>query len=98
MEDFWDAFQHVDEDNNGQISVNELGKILQTLGQNPTKYELEEMIQSVDKNGNMEIDFSEFLQLMSEKMKDTDTESELVESFKVFDRDGNGLIGQNELK
>ena len=52
----------------------------------------------MDKNGNMEIDFSEFLQLMSEKMKDTDTEAELVESFKVFDRDGNGLIGQNELK
>jgi Ca2+-binding EF-hand superfamily protein len=26
------------------------------------------------------------------KMKDTDTEEELVEAFKVFDRDGNGLI------
>ena len=26
------------------------------------------------------------------KMKDTDTEEELIEAFKVFDRDGNGLI------
>ena len=29
---------------------------------------------------------------MARKMKDTDTEEELVEVFKVFDRDGNGFI------
>ena len=52
----------------------------------------------MDKNGNMEIDFGEFLELMSEKMKDADAESEMVESFMVFDRDGNGLIGKDELK
>ena len=51
------------------------------------------MIASVDKNGNGEIDFGEFLELMSEKMKDADPEGEFVESFTVFDRDGNGLIG-----
>ena len=27
---------------------------------------------------------------MARKMKDTDTEEELIEAFKVFDRDGNG--------
>ena len=96
--DFWDAFKLVDEDNNGEISVKELGLILQTLGQNPSRKELEEMIATVDKNGNMEIDFGEFLELMSEKMKDTDAENEMVESFMVFDRDGNGLIGEEELK
>ena len=30
-------------------------------------------------------------------MRDTDTEEELVEAFKVFDRDGNGLISVGEL-
>ena len=29
---------------------------------------------------------------------DLDPQEELVESFKVFDRDGNGMIGQDELK
>ena len=28
--------------------------------------------------------------MMARKMKDTDTEEELIEAFKVFDRDGNG--------
>lgn len=36
------------------------------------------------------IDFPEFLTLMAKKMKEADTEEELIEAFKVFDRDGNG--------
>merc|ERR1711862_684505 len=32
------------------------------------------------------------------KMKDTDTEEELIEAFKVFDRDGNGYISAAELR
>ena len=46
---------------------------------------------SLDADGNGTIDFPEFLSLMARKMKDTDTEEELIEAFKVFDRDGNGL-------
>jgi calmodulin len=34
----------------------------------------------------------------SRKLKETDTEEELIESFKVFDKDGDGLIAIWELK
>jgi len=44
------------------------------------------------------IDFPEFLSLMARKMKDTDSEEELVEAFKVFDRDGSGFISAAELR
>jgi hypothetical protein len=44
------------------------------------------------------IDFPEFLSLMSRKMKDTDTEEELIEAFKVFDRGGSGFISAAELR
>lgn len=40
----------------------------------------------------MRIDFPEFLSLMSRKMKNTDTELELKEAFKVFDSDGYILL------
>ena len=50
------------------------------------------MINGVDADGNGTIDFPEFSSLMARKMKDTDTEEELVEAFKVFDRDGNCFI------
>ena len=52
-------------------------------GQNPTEAELQDMINEVDADGNGTIDFPEFLSLMARKMKDTDTEEELVEAFKV---------------
>ena len=40
-----------DKDGNGTISANELGAVLRGLGQNPTKAELDELIQSVDSDG-----------------------------------------------
>eukprot|EP00930_Biecheleria_cincta_P075334 TRINITY_DN6249_c0_g1_i1.p1 TRINITY_DN6249_c0_g1~~TRINITY_DN6249_c0_g1_i1.p1 ORF type:complete len:963 (-),score=197.04 TRINITY_DN6249_c0_g1_i1:30-2864(-) len=46
----------------------------------------------------VEIDFPEFLSLVSRKMKDTDTEEELMEAFKVFDRNGSGYISVAELR
>ena len=52
-------------------------------GQNPTEAELQDMINEVDADGNGTIDFPEFLSLMARKMKDTDTEEELIEAFKV---------------
>ena len=41
------------------------------------------LLSQVDADGNGTIDFPEFLSLMSRKMKDTDTEEELIEAFKV---------------
>merc|ERR1711901_8213 len=67
-------------------------------GQNPTEAELQDMINEVDADGNGTIDFPEFLSLMARKMKDTDTEEELIAAFKVFDRDGNGFISAAELR
>ncbi|RXK40414.1 calmodulin [Tremella mesenterica] len=71
---------------------------MRSLGQNPTEAELQDMINEVDADGNNSIDFAEFLTLMARKMKDTDSEEEIKEAFKVFDKDGNGYISAQELK
>jgi calmodulin len=36
--------------------------------------------------------------MMARKMKDTDSEEEILEAFKVFDKDGNGFISAAELR
>ena len=47
---------------------------------------------------NGTIDFGEFLTLMSRKVNNIDTEEDIKEAFKVFDRDGNGFISAPELR
>ena len=56
------------------------------------------MINEVDADGNGTIDFPEFLTMMARKMKDVDSEDEIKEAFRVFDKDGNGFISAAELR
>merc|ERR1712174_176935 len=60
--------------------------------------ELQDMINEVDADGNGTMDFPEFLSMKARKMKDTDSEEKMLEAFKVFDKDGNGLISAAELR
>ena len=84
----------------GTVTIVELKEVMKSLGQNPTEKELKAMIDSVDDNGDNEIDFEEFLLLMSTKKGSgkVDPDKELREAFKVFDKDGNGTISKVELK
>ena len=83
----------------GTITLVELKEVMKSLGQNPTEKELQQMIKSVDDNGDNEIDFEEFLILMSSKKpgKD-DPDKELRDAFAVFDTDNSGTISRSELK
>lgn len=71
---------------------------MRSLGKNPTEAELQDMMNEVDTNGNGTIDFPEFLNLMAQKMRDTDSVEELTEAFLVFDKDQNGFISAAELR
>merc|ERR1712007_351677 len=55
-------------------------------------------ISEVDADYNGVVDFNEFLTMMVRKMKDTDSEEEIKEAFRVFDKDGNGFISAAELR
>mmetsp|Transcript_143392 Transcript_143392/g.458375 ORF Transcript_143392/g.458375 Transcript_143392/m.458375 type:complete len:955 (-) Transcript_143392:222-3086(-) len=82
----------------GILCIQKLGTVMRSLGQNPTPAELQDMINEVDADGDGTIDFPEFLSLMSRKMKDTDSEEEILDAFKVFDRSGNGMISAADLR
>jgi calmodulin len=71
---------------------------MRSLGQNPTELELQDMINDFDTDENGTIDFTEFLTMMARKLKDAESEDEIKEAFKVFDKDGNGLISAHELR
>lgn len=82
----------------GSIDIKELGTVMRSLGQNPTAAELQDMVNEIDADGTGMIDFPEFLCMMARKMKDTDSEEDMLEAFRVFDRDGQGFISPAELR
>ena len=65
-------------------------------GFNPAEEELCEMIRNVDTNANGAIDFNEFIAMMV--MRGPNNEDDVAHAFKVFDRDGDGLITADELR
>ncbi|CAF4077169.1 unnamed protein product [Rotaria sp. Silwood2] len=96
--EFKEAFSLFDKDGDGTITTKEFGTVMRSLGQNPTEAELQDMINEVDADGNGTIDFPEFLTLMARKMKDTDSEEEILEVFRIFDKDGSGFISAAEFR
>lgn len=99
IEDFKEAFSLFDKNGDGYISSKELGIVMRSLGQNPSEQELKDMINEVDADGNGSIDFEEFIHMMARNMKNpVDEEVELRESFKVFDKNGDGYISAAELR
>jgi calmodulin len=93
-----EVFDLFDKDKDGSITTKELGDVMRALGANPTNAELQEMIAEVDKDNSGKIEFNEFLDLFARKMKDPDTEEDLIEAFKIFDKDGSGSISASELR
>jgi len=98
INEFREAFDLFDKDKDGQITSKELGTVMRSLGQNPTDTELQDMIREVDTTGKGNIQFNDFVKMMAKKMKDTDNEDEIVEAFRVFDKEGHGYIPATELR
>ena len=92
INEIYQTFRLFDEDGDGTIDEKELGNVFRSLGQHYTRDELAEMISEIDTDGSGVVEFDEFLMLMRRRATDTDIEEEMVEAFKVFDRDGDGLI------
>ena len=82
--EFKEAFQIFDKDGDGSITTKELGTVMRSLGQNPSDDKIRQMIIDVDEDNSETIDFKEFLGLMAKKMKENDSEDELIEASKMF--------------
>ena len=97
--EYKEAFQIFDKHGEGAISSKELGTIMRSLGLNPSDEDLKEIIDSFDneKNNNL-IDFNSFLVIMAKRKNDIDKEEDLIDAFRVFDKENNGKISARELR
>ena len=71
---------------------------MSSLGQNLTNAQLQNMINEYDTDGNGSIEFGEFMDLMTRELISYNEEDELMQVFQLIDRDGNGLISEEEIR
>ena len=81
----------------GRLDTREVRALLARLGQAATEPQLREMVRGVDRDGDGSIDLSEFITMMTEKMRKVNLEGEVRKLFCTFDLDGDGNITCSEL-
>lgn len=94
---FHEVFSMFDKDEDGELSAEEFGSVMRTLGQNPSAEELEDMLKECDLNRNGTVSFPEFLEFVTKQMK-SPSEQELLNALRVIDADDSGAIAPKALK
>ena len=90
-----EAFDLFDPNGSGTISLQDLKVALRTLGFEPQKEEIKKLVSvannvgdkdrdSRGKDGQVQIDFLEFLDIMTTKMSEKDSELEVAKAFLHF--------------
>ncbi|KAL1788030.1 calcium-binding protein 4 [Sigmodon hispidus] len=96
------AFEEFDTDQDGYIGYRELGDCMRTLGYMPTEMELIEVSQHVKMRMGGFVDFEEFVELISPKLREETAHMlgvrELRIAFREFDKDSDGRITVAELR
>lgn len=96
VESLREAFSLFDKNKDGHITASEIAHVFTSLGMNVTETELRDLINESDVNSNGEIEFDEFLAIMTSSH--SDPEQELRQAFDMFDLNKSGAICKSELK
>jgi Ca2+-binding EF-hand superfamily protein len=93
-----EAFDLFDADASGTIDANELETAFRALGHEPKPGEIAKMIADIDKDGGGDVDFNEFLQMMTAKISQGDSKETIDKIFNMYDQDKTGKISVDNLR
>ncbi|TPX56635.1 hypothetical protein PhCBS80983_g04381 [Powellomyces hirtus] len=89
----YSRFKHLDKDNSGSISIEEMTAIPE-LAMNPLAHRV---VAVFDSDGRNEVNFKQFVSALSVFSKQAKREQKLSFAFKVYDVNGDGVIDATDL-
>ena len=93
------AFDWLDKDCDGMISVKDLNAAMRQCGYEVTEADLQDTIREIDADANGTVDWEEFQVLMVRKTQHFPlNQTEMLRAFQLFDTDRDGFIAHSELK
>ncbi|OAF69344.1 Myosin light chain 3 [Intoshia linei] len=95
--EYQDTFNLFDTKGDGKIFGHQIGEVLRAIGQNPCNQEIEKICGNDKEN---RISYETFLPMLVSVRKSEVpvSRSDLIEGFKVFDKEQNGLVHASELR
>ncbi len=98
IEEIREAFNLFDTDGNGTIDPKELKEAMQSLGFEAKNQAIYQLISDIDKDGTGDLDFEEFLDLMTAGISNMESKEDVKKVFNLFDDDKTGFISLQNLK
>ena len=93
-----EAFNLFDSESTGYIDSKELKVAMRALGFEPKKEEIRKILSEVDKQGEGNISFEDFLSIMTEKMLERDPIEEMKKAFHLICEEGQDKITLKSLQ
>lgn len=96
VEKLQSAFVDFDDDGDGEVETQMLERALRAYGVNPTAQEMADILSDVSRYNT--VDFNTFAYIIYHISRSSNTEDDLVEAFRLFDKDGMGKIKASQIK
>ena len=85
QEDFKEMFTMLDSHKNGKVLINDLKKVMESLGNQGRTSMVYHLLIYHENQGKSYIDYSEFLEIMTQKLNEVSSETDFEKIFSCFD-------------
>ena len=93
------AFNLFDTDKDGYLKAKDFLRVFEQVGIKLSEANKKEMINSFSTNENeTDISIKDFVALVNSRMKNDESEEEILEMFKIFDKKGSGKVSINDIR
>ena len=90
-------FNNFDKDQDGLISYQELKELMKQTTKSFIEADLQDLLNETDINEKGQINCKTYIDIITKINRKNDTDDEIIEVFKIFDKDNSGLISTKKI-